>query len=198
MPTSAPVTISYTGTGSGAGQKSVEGATPTSDFAGSDAAMKDEELAALPAGKRIVHVPTAMGAVVVIYSLPGVSDLNLGPETLAGIFLGTITTWNDPQIAADNANEQLSAEYNLAYLDFLELRHEQALAGLAHVRDEARLVARGHRRSNVQHGGARRRHRAPVAHLRTTHGRVARPVGTSAIRPVAVDLGTGDVRVRAR
>ena len=41
------------------------------------------------------------------------------------------------QITADNANEQLSAEYNLAYLDYLELRHEQALAGLAHVRDEA-------------------------------------------------------------
>ena len=41
------------------------------------------------------------------------------------------------QQAASNYNEQLSAEYNLAYLDFLELRHEQALAGLAHVRDAA-------------------------------------------------------------
>jgi tetratricopeptide (TPR) repeat protein len=43
----------------------------------------------------------------------------------------------DAQVVAGNANEALSAEYNLAYLDFLELRHELALAGLAHVRDEA-------------------------------------------------------------
>src|SRR4029077_12250513 len=43
----------------------------------------------------------------------------------------------DAQLGAGNANEALSAEYNLAYLDFLELRHELALAGLAHVRDEA-------------------------------------------------------------
>jgi CHAT domain-containing protein/tetratricopeptide (TPR) repeat protein len=43
----------------------------------------------------------------------------------------------DAQYAADNANEALRAEYGLAYLDFLELKHELALAGLAHVRDEA-------------------------------------------------------------
>ena len=43
----------------------------------------------------------------------------------------------DAQQAAGAANEQLSAEYNLAYLDFLELKHELALSGLAHVRDEA-------------------------------------------------------------
>ena len=43
----------------------------------------------------------------------------------------------DAQVAAGNANEALSAEYNLAYLDYVELKHELALAGLAHVRDEA-------------------------------------------------------------
>ena len=48
----------------------------------------------------------------------------------------------DAQVAAGAANEALSAEYNLAYLDFLELKHELALAGLAHVRDEAE--ARGY------------------------------------------------------
>lgn len=47
------------------------------------------------------------------------------------------TRAQEAQRASGNSNEQLSAEYNLAYLDFLELRHEQALAGLAHVRDEA-------------------------------------------------------------
>src|SRR5258708_39454 len=48
----------------------------------------------------------------------------------------------DAQVAAGAANEALSAEYNLAYVDFLELRHELALAGLAHVRYEAE--ARGY------------------------------------------------------
>lgn len=47
------------------------------------------------------------------------------------------TQAREAQRTAGNANEQLSAEYNLAYLDFLELRHEQALSGLAAVRDEA-------------------------------------------------------------
>ena len=52
------------------------------------------------------------------------------------------TVARDAQLAANNLNEALSAEYNLSYLDFLELRHEMALAGLAHVRDEAE--ARGY------------------------------------------------------
>ncbi|MFM8560106.1 MAG: hypothetical protein ACKOC6_11020, partial [bacterium] len=52
------------------------------------------------------------------------------------------TQAREAQLESGNANEQLSAEYNLAYLDFLELRHEQALTGLARVRDEAE--ARGY------------------------------------------------------
>ena len=64
--------------------------------------MKDEEIAALPAGTKILHIPTALGAVVLIYNLPGVDKLQLDSQNVADIFLGTITKWNDPKIAANN------------------------------------------------------------------------------------------------
>ena len=73
----------------------------------SDAAMKDDEIAALPAGVTLLHVPTALGAVVVIYNVAGVTDLNLDADAIAGIFLGTITKWNDPAIAALNPGATL-------------------------------------------------------------------------------------------
>ena len=67
------VQIDYQSIGSGGGIKAItEG---TVDFGASDAPMKDEELAALPAGSKMVHFPTALGAVVVIYNLPGVDGL---------------------------------------------------------------------------------------------------------------------------
>src|SRR4029077_15209240 len=76
-------------------------------FGASDAAMKDTEIAALPAGTKILHVPTALGAVVLIFNVAGVDtkpikNLNLDGPPIAGIFLGKITTWNDPAIAALN------------------------------------------------------------------------------------------------
>ena len=69
--------------------------------------MKDTEIAALPAGTKILHVPTALGAVVVIFNLPGVTELQLDAANVAGIFLGKITKWNDPAIAANNAGVTL-------------------------------------------------------------------------------------------
>ncbi len=71
--------------------------------------MKDEEITALPSGTKILHIPTALGAVVVIYNLPGVTGLNLDAQNVADIFLGTITTWNDPKIAANNPGVTLPA-----------------------------------------------------------------------------------------
>lgn len=101
------VQIDYQSIGSGGGIKAItEG---TVDFGASDAPMKDAELAALPAGSKLLHVPTALGAVVVIYNLPGVTDLQLDAANVAGIFLGTIKTWNDPAIAANNAGAALPA-----------------------------------------------------------------------------------------
>ncbi|HET7182646.1 MAG TPA: phosphate ABC transporter substrate-binding protein PstS [Candidatus Limnocylindrales bacterium] len=99
------VAIDYQAIGSGGGIKAIT--QQTVDFGASDAAMKDEEIAALPAGTTMLHIPTALGAVVVIFNVKGtdgtaITKLNLDGDTIAGIFLGTITAWNDPKIAAIN------------------------------------------------------------------------------------------------
>jgi phosphate transport system substrate-binding protein len=95
--------VNYEGIGSGGGIKQLtEG---TVDFAGSDAAMTDAEIAKVSKG--VVFVPTAGGAVAVVYNLPGVSNLKLSRSVLPAIFMGTITRWNDPKIKADNPNANL-------------------------------------------------------------------------------------------
>jgi phosphate transport system substrate-binding protein len=101
------VTIDYQGIGSGGGIKAIT--QQTVDFGASDAALKDEEVTALPAGTKLLHIPTALGAVVVIFNVAGVDgsaikNLNLDGDTIAGIFLGKITAWNDPAIAALNSD----------------------------------------------------------------------------------------------
>jgi phosphate transport system substrate-binding protein len=71
--------------------------------------MTDAELAGADA--EILHVPTAFGAVAVVYHLPGVpGGLRLTPEVLAGIFLGQVTAWNDPALAAANPGVVLPPE----------------------------------------------------------------------------------------
>jgi phosphate transport system substrate-binding protein len=99
------VQIDYQANGSGAGITAITQGTV--DFGASDAPMKDTEIAALPAGKNLFHFPTALGAVVATYNLPDVPKLQLDGATLAGIFLGKITKWNDPAIAASNAGVTL-------------------------------------------------------------------------------------------
>jgi phosphate transport system substrate-binding protein len=94
------IQIDYTANGSGAGITAIT--QQTVDFGASDAAMKDTEMAALPAGKKLFHFPTALGAVVAIYNIPNTPKLQLDSANLAGIFLGKITKWNDPTIAANN------------------------------------------------------------------------------------------------
>ncbi len=101
------IKIDYQAIGSGGGIKNIT--SQTVDFGASDAPMKDDEIAALPAGTKILHVPTALGAVVVIFNVPGLTDLKLDGPTTAGIFLGTITKWNDPAIAALNPGVTLPA-----------------------------------------------------------------------------------------
>lgn len=99
------IKIDYTPNGSGAGITAVT--QQTVDFGASDAPMKDTEVAALPAGKKLFHFPTALGAVVAIYNLPNVAKLQLDGPTLAGIYLGKIKNWNDPALAAINAGVTL-------------------------------------------------------------------------------------------
>ena len=98
------VRFNYQSIGSGGGIKQItEG---TVDFGASDAPMKDEDIAKLPGP--IFHLPTAMGAVAVVYNLEGVaSGLHFTQEVLADIYLGKITKWNDPKIAELNKNVKL-------------------------------------------------------------------------------------------
>ena len=99
------VKVDYQSIGSGGGIKAIT--QQTVDFGASDAPMKDTEIAALPAGTKLLHVPTALGAVVVIFNLQGVTDLNLDADNVAGIFLGKIKKWSDPAIAANNSGATL-------------------------------------------------------------------------------------------
>lgn len=96
--------INYQSIGSGGGiRQLLEG---TIDFGASDAPMKDEDLAKAKAP--IYHFPTVLGAVVITYNLAGVTaPLKLSSETIADLFLGKITKWNDPKIAAENAGVTL-------------------------------------------------------------------------------------------
>ncbi|GGN44347.1 MULTISPECIES: phosphate ABC transporter substrate-binding protein PstS [Deinococcus] len=93
------VSVNYQSVGSGAGQKQIT--ERTVDFAGSDNPMSDEAMKAAPAD--LLHIPTAIGAVVPAYNLPGVTTpLKFTGKVLADIYLGKIKTWNDKAIAAIN------------------------------------------------------------------------------------------------
>jgi len=105
----AGATINYDPVGSGGGRTQfVEGGTA---FAGSDAYLKDAQLeqARTRCGGSVIEVPNYVSPIAVVYNLQGVTDLNLSPATIAGIFDGKITTWNDPAIAADNPGATLPA-----------------------------------------------------------------------------------------
>jgi phosphate transport system substrate-binding protein len=102
------VTVNYDPVGSGGGREQfLSGGV---DFAGSDSPLDEEELT--QAEERcgtdgIFELPNYISAIAVVYNLPGVDDLNLSPATLAGIFTGAITTWDDAAIAADNPDATL-------------------------------------------------------------------------------------------
>jgi phosphate transport system substrate-binding protein len=105
------VTVNYQGVGSGAGIEQFT--AQTVDFGASDAYMKAEEITAAEAarpGAKVLHVPTVFGAIVLAYNLPGVDSLKLDSDTVAGIFLGTISTWNDPAIVALNPGVTLPGD----------------------------------------------------------------------------------------
>ncbi len=103
------VQINYVANGSGGGVKGVTDGTV--DFGASDAPMSDAELAAATKNGKILHFPTVMGAVIPIYNVSGVTqDLRFSGPTLAGIFLGKITKWNDKLIVADNPGVKLPNE----------------------------------------------------------------------------------------
>ncbi len=97
------ITVDYQAKGSGAGiQDLINGVV---DFAASDAAMTDEEIAEVKEG--VVLLPMTAGEVVLAFNLPGIDELKLSREAYPEIFLGKITKWNDPKIAASNEGVEL-------------------------------------------------------------------------------------------
>lgn len=108
------VTVNYTGVGSGAGIQQLT--SKTVDFAGSDAPLTTDQATATGGAGNVVQVPWIAGGVAVEYNLSGVKSLKLSPETLAGIFAGKVTKWDDPAIKADNSGTSLpSAGIQVAY-----------------------------------------------------------------------------------
>jgi phosphate transport system substrate-binding protein len=100
------VQINYQSIGSGGGIRQIlEG---TVDFGASDGPMTDEQLA--QAKVPILHFPTVLGAVVATFNVPGIESLKLTPDALAGIFLGRITSWNDPALVKENPGVALPAQ----------------------------------------------------------------------------------------
>jgi len=101
------VEINYQSIGSGGGIRQVLAGTV--DFGASDGPMTDDQLK--EAKTKILHVPTVLGADVPAYNIPGVTaELKFTPETLAGIFLGKITSWDSPALAKDNPGIKLPSQ----------------------------------------------------------------------------------------
>jgi phosphate transport system substrate-binding protein len=104
------IKINYQSIGSGGGVRQVtEG---TVDFGASDFALTDEQLKQFEDKRhtKVLHFPTVLGAVVPVYNIPGVTEeLNFTPEALAGIFLGKIKKWNDPELVKVNPKSKLPA-----------------------------------------------------------------------------------------
>jgi phosphate transport system substrate-binding protein len=94
--------VNYSGVGSGTGITDFESGSV--DFAASDVPMSSSDLAKMPASAgKVIQIPDILGGVSISYNLPGVSKrLRLDAPTLAGIFDGSIKTWNAPQIKALN------------------------------------------------------------------------------------------------
>jgi phosphate transport system substrate-binding protein len=106
------VTVNYDSVGSGAGRETfISGGTV---FAGSDSALSDDELAgefaSCAPGTKAIDLPVYISPIAVIFNVAGVDKLNLDADTLAGIFKGTITTWNDAAIVALNPDATLPSD----------------------------------------------------------------------------------------
>jgi phosphate transport system substrate-binding protein len=100
--------VTYQPVGTQAGIQQLSAGTVT--FAATDAALTaDQEQAAGAKGGQVLHVPWAGDGVAIAYHLSGVKSLNLSAATLAGIFSGAITQWNDPKFQADNDGVTLPA-----------------------------------------------------------------------------------------
>jgi phosphate ABC transporter phosphate-binding protein len=108
------VQIDYTGKGSGAGINDM--ISNEADFGCTDATMSADEIKRAGGEDAVVHIPLVMGAVVPVYNLEGVKDLNFTAEILSGIYRNKITNWGDPKIKEANPEAKLPDEkINVVY-----------------------------------------------------------------------------------
>src|SRR5579871_5275906 len=98
------ITVNYGSGGSGKGRTDL--ASGVVNFAGSDSPIPAAEQADFK-GKTVLYFPVIIGPITLSYNLTGVSNLKLDPTTIAKIFSGSIKTWNDPAIKADNPGVSL-------------------------------------------------------------------------------------------
>jgi phosphate transport system substrate-binding protein len=97
--------VSYQSVGSGAGvEQFIKG---TVDFGASDVAMKDDEIAKVPADKGVMLLPMTAGSIVLAYNLPDVPELKLSRTLYTDILLGKIKSWDDAAIAKENPGAKL-------------------------------------------------------------------------------------------
>ena len=160
------VTVNYSPDGSGAGRKAfIAGGV---QYAGSDSALSDEELAgtfaACAPDSAAIDLPVYVSPIAVIFNVAGVKKLNLDAATIAGIFKGAITTWNDPAIAALNPGAALpSADITAVHRsddsgttkNFADYLHQVAPRGLG--REARRHLPLYRRRGGAGHLGRGRR-----------------------------------------
>jgi phosphate transport system substrate-binding protein len=97
------VEVNYQSIGSGGGIRQVTSGLV--DFGASDMPMDDTMLSASKI--KLIHIPTVLGAVVPVFNVPGVGDIRFSGATLADIYMGKITNWNDASIAKDNPGAKL-------------------------------------------------------------------------------------------
>ena len=102
------VTINYQGVGSGAGIQQFTAGTV--DFGATDVPMSSSEIATAGGASTLTQIPDTLGAVAIAYNLSGVQKLQLDGPTLADIYLGKVTKWNDPEITALNPGANLPAQ----------------------------------------------------------------------------------------
>jgi phosphate transport system substrate-binding protein len=102
----AGVSVQYDAVGSG---KGITAFTERRvDFGATDVPLNAEELAkAEAAGGAVIHIPTVLGAITVVYNLPGSPTLRMDAELMSGLFLGEVTNWQDPRIKELNPTVKL-------------------------------------------------------------------------------------------
>ena len=100
------VRVNYQPMGSGAGMRQMSDGVI--DFGATDEPMTDEQLKRSPIP--LVHVPMTIGAVVVTYNVPGVTDLKLTPDVVADVFRGVVRRWDDPRVRETNPNVTMPAQ----------------------------------------------------------------------------------------